>query len=700
MKRLLLLAIITSWFYNQGFAQCRDSVTLNQPNPTTLLNENYFFNKTEWLMTDEYAGILKTFDQGKSWKSVCSKKAVRFSFVDSVKGYGVSSDGYLLKTYDQGSTWSAIRIDTNVAKGQCRGLKFVNDSIGYVAGSFGVIKTGNGGKSWSICVKDIYYNVDFNQTGSIGIAVGDQGIIVRTSDGGKTWEAPVKVSIQRVMGVHFVSDSVIYISGITYGVRGGSTTYVYRSLDKGLTWKSYPKIISIATNGSSFSRDTVLAFRADSLYKSIDGGISWTADKIPYTLSYLFYVEKDLYAVSGALSYDYIIKSNDFGKTWAELTKTGRSFLTGVYFVNESIGYAVGWQGTILKTVDGGKNWKEQSSGTQNGLTCVHFVDSLTGYVSGWNQMVLKTIDGGEHWSIVTSGPDGSPAYHGIYFKNKDIGFAMGDTDYLSSASVISRTEDGGRTWTPQVTTNNPARIVSMKFYDDSLGYAAGAWNIMKTTDGGKSWRTIPVNASFTSIHIFDKYRIIAGASDGSFYKTFDGGNTWNQINKTPVDYMYLTSICFTDSTRGYFSLAQGEVYKTEDGGITWDRLRKVTRSYLNHICLASESKAFVVGEMNTIVQIDLCEDISTSSVTSFAKKSIESKFMIYPNPNKGRFIIEGLAQANAVKIYNSMGLEIKSFDKANSFQEIDLGVASSGIYYVKVDDMSGSITQKIIVEE
>lgn len=71
------------------------------------------------------------------------------------------------------------------------------------------------------------------------------------------------------------------------------------------------------------------------------------------------------------------------GWFWQNPRPQGNS-LWCVYFIDNSIGYAVGAGGTILKTTDGGLSWINQISNTIRSLNSVHFpVDANIGYVVG-----------------------------------------------------------------------------------------------------------------------------------------------------------------------------------------------------------------------------------------------------------------------------------------------------------------------------
>jgi len=90
-----------------------------------------------------------------------------------------------------------------------------------------------------------------------------------------------------------------------------------------------------------------------------------------------------------------IIKTNNGGTTWFNISSGTGNLLRSVYFPDANTGYAVGKQGTIMKTTDSGATWTAQESGTTDVLFSVYFTDANTGYVSGDQGTILKTTNGG-----------------------------------------------------------------------------------------------------------------------------------------------------------------------------------------------------------------------------------------------------------------------------------------------------------------
>jgi photosystem II stability/assembly factor-like uncharacterized protein len=80
----------------------------------------------------------------------------------------------------------------------------------------------------------------------------------------------------------------------------------------------------------------------------------------------------------------------------------GSAFTTivrGLYFVDETTGYACSEAGGIAKTVDGGVTWTQQTSGVITPLRSIFFLNEEDGYACGFGGVILKTTNGGTTWT-------------------------------------------------------------------------------------------------------------------------------------------------------------------------------------------------------------------------------------------------------------------------------------------------------------
>ncbi len=264
---------------------------------------------------------------------------------------------------------------------------------------------------------------------------------------------------------------------------------------------------------------------------------------------------------------------------------TGRD-LNGICFVNDSTGYVVGGErynyGDIFKTTDGGKTWNAQNSGIQKAIYKSFFLNNDTGFAAAYEGKLLRTTDGGINWQLYQS--YWIPAYD-IKFVNDTTGIACGGNGF--SRGIIFRTSDRGNLWSIDTFQNE---FRSLFFTDENTGYCAGYGMIMKTSDGGKSWKpTMAKGDFFTSIFFTDAVTGFAAGLNGTILKTTDAGVTWEKLrngNSIVKKNLNFTQLVFRNSSVGYVIGWDGLMMKTINGGQNWITISNTPSADFNGISL------------------------------------------------------------------------------------------------------------------
>ena len=147
---------------------------------------------------------------------------------------------------------------------------------------------------------------------------------------------------------------------------------------------------------------------------------------------------------------------------------------------------------------------------------------------------------------------------------------------------ILTQTESYSQQY--WLTQNSPtSRNLTSVFFTDSLtGWIGGdSGLVLHTTDKGKSWssQNSNVNNSIHSLYFLNDQRGFALSYEFDntppayfgtrVLTTYNGGNTWNQ-SLFPDSNVFLSSIYFIDSLKGFTGGSNGIIFYTTNTGQTW----------------------------------------------------------------------------------------------------------------------------------
>jgi len=276
-----------------------------------------------------------------------------------------------------------------------------------------------------------------------------------------------------------------------------------------------------------------------------------------------------------------------------------------MYFVNENIGFVVGYNGDIYKSTDSGTTWRKLNSGTTLHLHSVYFIDENVGFASSHamsgcldadcdkGSVLLKTTNGGDTWTKTFF-----PEYIRILslkFFDPLNGIAIIHKPDIPNSrdEYVAITSDGGSNW--NLLDLDIKRYSSSLYFVDNIAFVAGENNqIFKSSDHGQTWQTISTiiesNYDVRNIYFYNEN---IGYIDGvsHIYKTIDGGLNWEETN---FPFNYFGTFHFSSENEGFniqtisvydggdFPTFKGSIsYETLDGGTTWTKSELMKSLYL-----------------------------------------------------------------------------------------------------------------------
>lgn len=285
-------------------------------------------------------------------------RAIEFTSADT--GFVVGYNGTILKTLD-GTSWLPLSSGT-VAN--LTSIDFISDSIGYVCGSAGtILKTVDCGITWSPqfsgtleLLSDIFFLDSLN-----GYIVGANGTCLKTTDGGSNW-LPINLgSNDSKLSVFFHHVDTGFVAG------DGTFDAVMGTTDGGQTWDSlHSASFREFTSVFFVNRDTgyIVSAVFGEVFQTTNAGVTWTLQTGIGTALYSITFPSALvgYTVGGTFSGNsYIMQTNTGGAFWNFQISPVNSMLFDVYFLNDTVGYSVGLNGSIIKTLNGGTNSIEEN---------------------------------------------------------------------------------------------------------------------------------------------------------------------------------------------------------------------------------------------------------------------------------------------------------------------------------------------------
>lgn len=130
-------------------------------------------------------------------------------------------------------------------------------------------------------------------------------------------------------------------------------------------------------------------------------------------------------------NYGFIAKTFDYGQNWHKFDPTGLTGnpdLTDIDMLSDSVGWAVGTNGTIIKISEWWNTTVQTAPAGTGDLYAVEALNANTAYAVGYMGTVIKTLDGGTTWTTVNAG--GQPGYsnfYAIHLLNNNQGWVAGD---------------------------------------------------------------------------------------------------------------------------------------------------------------------------------------------------------------------------------------------------------------------------------
>ena len=386
--------------------------------------------------------IFRSADGGQTWTDLGEimdpgpyVSSFSFSVPDPQTVVATDGAGNMFHSGDAGLTWTQTFISPLGLQPSFLSSavpSFADAQIGYYGyGSGFVIKTTDGGSSWfqiSSGMGQSINDIDRFSNGNL-IAVGDNGTLL-SSNGLSPWVIHESFTQNNLRAVQVMSPTEVVVVD--------ETGQVYISTNGGLVWAAAPGKPSNMSEADDIHFTTLLdgwvigfSSSSGSLYHTTDGGGSWNVAPGFQGAYFALDIEgNNIWAQNVSGTY---YRSTDYGSTWIQGNLPGSAYqITDIDFLDESIGYAVGWWGEAYRSIDGGITWEIlPTPNNTDKFTDIYLLNANELWVSTTNDVAYYSATGGQSWSVMDIGSTGFGSFRSIVAVQGGDAWTVGDQGYI-----------------------------------------------------------------------------------------------------------------------------------------------------------------------------------------------------------------------------------------------------------------------------
>jgi photosystem II stability/assembly factor-like uncharacterized protein len=422
--------------------------------------------------------VLRTTDGAVTWSEVAQFSVPLFGLeqADASTLYAVGQGLQLLKSTDAGATWERKPV-SGVPPGDFGSIRCSDADTCLLVTRQGnrIVRTTDGGDSFAAATPpaESAFAVELASP-TRGLAVGNLGSVVVSDDGGEMWRVVGSRLTDAFTLVEAATDRVAYA--------GGSAGALARTTDGGHTWSNVSPPTSLAIQAVAAPTPTRLFVLAQdgTLQRSDNGGASYRLlnTGTPVAARDVAATDASHIVVIGTRG---IRRSINGGETFGAISD--RDLRGALLFGSDTAGAGIFAFGSrrLLYSPNGGLTWRRLRLPSKSRIRDVSFATTQTGYLLDGSDRLWRTANAGRTWTHLLSTGRGMTE---VDFADGRSGFVVVWSFGRSFHGFVLRTTDGGASWRPQLVSAASVNDVDLA---GGTAYAlAGSNFLYATTTGGE----------------------------------------------------------------------------------------------------------------------------------------------------------------------------------------------------------------------
>jgi photosystem II stability/assembly factor-like uncharacterized protein len=277
--------------------------------------------------------------------------------------------------------------------------------------------------------------------------------------------------------------------------------------------------------------------------------------------------------------YGHILYSDDRGESWQQARVPTTQMLTGIHFVDETRGWAVGHDGLILVSDDGGLNWRVQRDGLAAQLQAnLELREQAHADIERLEDLLANNADLPEE------------DLEDLELQLEDARFDLEDADIALEEEVFT------------------SPLMDVWFLDARRGWAVGAFGaFLETRNGGKTWTSSadqidnPDEFHLNAITGDGRGRVFIAGEGGIMFRSLDGGDSWETLEPFYEGSWFGTVHSASNDNLLVFGL-RGTLYRSGDFGLTWEPVIDDNNVTLSGGAAQGGGNVVLVGGVGTLL--------------------------------------------------------------------------------------------------